>query len=459
VRLLFTTLQFRETDFYARVGERLRASGHEVSHVCFSRRGSNSVRRRGFEAWCLPDEMAGLGVIDVEAEAARIEDRYALPSLRSVYRIDWPCEDRPERWCVERTVRHFLAMERIFDRSAPDVVVPEVGNETIRQAAHHIGVAREIPVFFLLYTIFPAPLRLYVDTLHAPIVSQEEVRPLESSEREEVERFIAAFTARGKPIRDYRVSRVTRSTLRDFARHVAVAATQDRDNEYLRPHRFVVNWAKLAATARLARRLYQPVLFDRPFVYFPLHVTDDYKIKGIIPHCQDQASIAEQVADALPQGYDLVIKEHPMSIGRNGLGMLRRLARRPDVVLVDPYTSSHELIRRSAAVAVISSTVGLEALLYAKPVLTLGQPFYGGYGVTVDVDSFREIPAQVPAVLRFRPDRERILRFLHAAMCACLPGTPVLVDDSDENARTLAASLESAARARAAGRADELRAR
>jgi hypothetical protein len=458
VRFLFTTLQFRETDFYARVGERLRESGHDISHVCFSRRGANSVRRRGFEARCLPDEMAGLGVGDVEAEAARIEERYALPSLRSVYRIDWPCEDRPECWCLERTVRHFLAMERIFDAFAPDVVVPEVGNETMRQAAHHIGLARETPVFFLLYTIFPAPLRLYVDTLHAPIVPQDEVRPLEPSEREEVERFLATFTARGKPIRDYRVSRVTRSTLRDFGRHVAVAATQDRDNEYLRPHRFVTGWAKLTATARLARRLYEPVPFDRPFVYFPLHVTDDYKIKGIIPHCQDQASIAEQVADALPQGYDLVIKEHPMSIGRNGLGMLRRLARRPEIVLVDPYTSSHELIRRSAAVAVISSTVGLEALLYSKAVLTLGQPFYGGYGVTVDVDSFREIPAQVPAVLRFRPDRERILRFLHAAMRACLPGAPVLVDDSDENARTLASSLETAARAHAGRRPDELRA-
>jgi hypothetical protein len=449
VRFLFTTLQFRETDFYARVGERLRNRGHEVSHVCFSRRGTQDVRRRGIPAWCLPDEMARLGVVDVDAEAARIEERYALPSLRSVYRIDWPCEGRVERWCLERTVRHFLAMERIFDDCSPDVVVPEVGNETMRQAAHHIGVAREVPVLFLLYTIFPAPLRLYVDTLHAPIVPQDAVRALEPSEREEVETFIAGFTARGTPIRDYRVSRVTPATLRDFARHLAVAATQDRDNEYLRPQRFVVNWAKLTATARLARRLYEPVPFDRPFVYFPLHVTDDYKIKGIIPHCQDQASIAEQVADALPHRYDLVIKEHPMSIGRNGLGMLRRLARRRDVVLVDPYTSSHELIRRSAAVAVISSTVGLEALLYSKPVLTLGQPFYGGFGVTVDVDSFREIPAQVPAVLAFRPDRERILSFLHAAMRACLPGAPVLVDDSDDNARTLAASLERAARAQA----------
>ena len=195
-----------------------------------------------------------------------------------------------------------------------------------------------------------------------------------------------------------------------------------------------------------ARRLYEPLDPARPFVYFPLHVVDDYKIRRVIPHCHDQASLVEQVADALPHGYDLVLKEHPMSIGRNRLALLRRLARIPNARLVAPRTSSHELVRRADAIAVISSTVGLEALLYDKPVLTLGQPFYAGYGVTVDVDSFREIRDAVPELLRFTPDHERILRFLGAAMRACSPGKPVLVDDSDANAAALAASLDAAVR-------------
>ena len=142
-----------------------------------------------------------------------------------------------------------------------------------------------------------------------------------------------------------------------------------------------------------------------------------------------------------------------MSVGRNGLGMLRRLTRIENVRLLDPYASSHELIQRAEAVAVISSTVGLEALMYSKPVLTLGQPFYSGYGVTLDVDSFREIREQVPALLRFRPERERILRFLHAAMRRCYPGAPVLVDSSNANAAALASSLDAAVGEGPAGRA------
>ena len=141
-----------------------------------------------------------------------------------------------------------------------------------------------------------------------------------------------------------------------------------------------------------------------------------------------------------------------MSVGRNSLALLRRLRTRSNVRLVAPHTSSHELIRRAEAIAVISSTVGLEALLYEKPVLTLGQPFYAGYGITLDVDSFREIREKVPDLLRFRPDGETITRFLHAAMRRCVPGAPVLVDRSQENAVRLAGSLEEAATAALAKR-------
>jgi hypothetical protein len=45
----------------------------------------------------------------------------------------------------------------------------------------------------------------------------------------------------------------------------------------------------------------------------------------------------------------------------------------------------------------------------------------------------------------FRPDRELVRRFLHAAKRRCYPGAPVLVDDSDENALRLAATLDRAA--------------
>jgi len=453
--LVLSLFGFEESRFYGRVTRELERLGHEAVHVTWSPSAAAALRRAGFRTYSMPDELARAGEgRDIAAEAARVEATYDMLSLRDVYRTDPPCDGKPEAWCLDRTVRHFLAFERIYDEVRPDVVVPEVGSETMRTAAHLVALHRSIDVLFLFYTIFPRPLRLYANTMHAPIVPEDDLRALAPEEREEVEAFIARFTAADKPIRAYRRPRVTARTLRDFGRHVIVSATADRRNEYLRPQRFVANYVRERSRAAVAGRLYEPLAASaRPFVYFPLHVTDDYKIKRVIPHCVDQAAIIELVAASLPEGVDLVLKEHPMSIGRNPIALLRRLRGVENIRLVDPYTSSHELIRSARAVAVISSTVGLEALLYGRPVLTLGQPFYSGFGVTLDVDSFREVPEKVMALLSFTPDRERTLQFLHAAMRRCYPGKPFLVDGSPENAVELARSLHAAVSPAAGDRA------
>ncbi len=446
MRFLFTTLQTYESEFYGRVGEELRARGHDVSHVTVSRASARELRAQGIDARCLADVVAAVGEpADLDAEVRRIEETYDTPHIRDVYRADWPCKGRDEAWSVHRTVQTFRALERVFEDVRPDVVVPEVGNETIRVATHLIGLARGIPVLFLLYTIFPDPLRLYVDTLHAPIVPHEEVRELTAGERAELEAFRSSFNAAAKPIRAHRRVPIEARRVKVFGGHLRRKHGEDRDNDYLQPGRLLRTNAADWTRAHMARPFYDRLEPDRPFVYFPLHVTDDYKITRVIPHCVDQVSLVEQVADALPPGHDLVLKEHPMSVGRNSIPLLRRLRRRPNVRLVEPHTSSHQLILDAEGVAVISSTVGLEALLYDRPVLTLGQPFYSGYGVTIDVDSFTEIRNKVPELLRFRPDPEQISRFLYAAMQRCRPGAPVLVDRSEENAVALAGSIEQAA--------------
>ena len=446
MRVLFLTVQGFESDFYGRVGQELARLGHEVDHVTVSRRASELQRARGMRSRALPELAAELPDWDAETERRRIEREYGLDSIAELFATDPALAGKPEAWCVRRTVRDVLALELALDELQPDVLVPEVGRETPRVAAHELARARGIPTFFLFYTIFPSPLRLYVDTMHAPIVPPESLRPPTEEERAEVDAFRREFVARNAPIRQLRRHRLTSRRLRRFAGYVAVYLRERGESPYLRPGRWAREFAQGAVRARLARATYSGLGSDRPYVYFPLHDTEDYKIKRVIPQFADQVPVVERLAAALPAGHDLVLKEHPLSVGQNRLGLLRRLSRPANVRLVPPETSSHDLIRNADAVAVISSTVGLEALLYEKPVLTLGRPFYSGFGVTVDIESLAELPTAVPEVLSFRPEPERIDSLLHAAMSACRPGAPVLVDDSDENARLLAASLDAAAR-------------
>jgi hypothetical protein len=422
MRILFATLQHTESDFYGRVGRNLKGRGHDVVHLTYSRRAAMLLRRHGDEAHCLPDLMKETAPASWREEEARIVAEYPIANLAEVYRTDPPCRRRRgDAGCAERTVRQFVAVEELFDRVRPEVVVPEVGNESIRTIADLVGVQRGATTLFLMYTLFDDPLRLYAGTLDAPIVPSDELRELSAEEEAELDDFISRYAARNQPIRQYRTVQIDPGRVRAAGRHFAVRALWDRDNVYLTPG----SW--------LARDL-------------RAKASEDYKILRLRPECVDQESLIQRLVEALPADLDLVVKEHPMWIGRTSLGMLRRLAGNPRIHVADPYASSLELIRRSAGVATISSTVGIEALLFERPVLTLGRPFYSGYGVTLDASGADRIAELAPQLPDFRPDRDVLRRLLHAAMRHCHPGAPVLVDPSDENAERLATTLDRAAR-------------
>lgn len=440
MRFLFITIQGFESDFYGRVGANLEALGHEVQHLTASRLAAQRLRRAGHEAAAL-QEMVGQPSADAKE---RIERDYG--GLAGLYETD-PASDRllPNE-ANARAIAHVLAVEKMFDRAQPDIVVPEVGRELIRTVGHRVALKRGVRTFFLFYTIFPQPLRLYVDTMQRPIVPHDDVRALTADERAEIESFRKEFVSRDRPIRPHRAFGLTARRLRRLVGYSLARLGRDRDNEYLHPLHWSAEVVAGAIRSDRARKHYRWLADGQRYVYFPLHDAADYKIRALVPHLADQQDVARRLAAALPTGVELVVKEHPQSIGRNALHWLRELAEIPGVRLVPPRTSTHDLIAGADGVAVISSTVGLEALLHGKPVLTLGEPFYSGYGVTVDVDGLGDAPRGIEALMTFTPDRERTLEMLHAAMRACLPGAPVLVDESDANAAALARSLDQAAR-------------
>src|SRR4051794_4324849 len=232
MRFLFVTLQFVESDFYAEVASELTVRGHEVAMVAMSPRAAAKHRDR-MPTYCMLDLVAAAGLRrPVAEEAAEIESQYSLPTLRDAYRTDRACFGRSESWSLDWAVRHFRAMEKIFDAESPDVVFLDVGGEVLRTAAHEVARARGVTVLFPFYTIFPRPLRLHANTMQGPIVTREEIRPLRPEERGEVETFIAEFTERAQPIREYRRSPSLRTHWRNLVRHVVIKLTKDRDNPY-----------------------------------------------------------------------------------------------------------------------------------------------------------------------------------------------------------------------------------
>lgn len=83
------------------------------------------------------------------------------------------------------------------------------------------------------------------------------------------------------------------------------------------------------------------------------------------------------------------------------------------VVSADSDLSSYALIDLSTAVAVYTSTVGLEAALRGVPVLVAGETHYRNKGFTVDVDSPEQLPdllQRLPAWPRLTPQQVDLAR-------------------------------------------------
>jgi len=112
---------------------------------------------------------------------------------------------------------------------------------------------------------------------------------------------------------------------------------------------------------------------DRRFVYFPMHKEPETSFTTRSPNVTDQLAVIIALSRDLPAGVQLVVKENIISTGQRPKGYLKQIKDLKNVVLIDPYASSVELIKNSLGVATITGTAGMEAAIMGKPVIVFAE--------------------------------------------------------------------------------------
>ncbi|QPC42052.1 hypothetical protein HW532_04615 [Kaustia mangrovi] len=80
------------------------------------------------------------------------------------------------------------------------------------------------------------------------------------------------------------------------------------------------------------------------------------------------------------EGGQVVVKCHPETVAGTKVGHIAGLARRWGALIVDGKVNPWDLIERAHTVYTVSSQLGFEALMAARPVRCFGMPFYAGWG-------------------------------------------------------------------------------
>ncbi|MBN1569336.1 MAG: hypothetical protein JXA73_15930 [Acidobacteria bacterium] len=104
--------------------------------------------------------------------------------------------------------------------------------------------------------------------------------------------------------------------------------------------------------------------------------------------------LVRSIAARLPGNWYMLYKPHPFDSFmeeeiRSYLAKLRALY--SNCTAISSTANAHETICRADAVACINSNIGLEATVYAKPVITLGEGHYTKRGFTYDLSKLDDL--------------------------------------------------------------------
>lgn len=155
------------------------------------------------------------------------------------------------------------------------------------------------------------------------------------------------------------------------------------------------------------------VLLPQRFLFVPFQVDHDTQLTVHSPWVKDMAHlfrIMEETVHALPEGMQIVFKEHP-SAPVEYPELHRRALEHPRLRFANKFPTQ-ELIEKAEAVVTVNSTVGVEALLLGKRVAVLGDAYYGFAPLTFPVLNSRELEGLFRSLEGWKRDDSLVRRFL-----------------------------------------------
>jgi capsule polysaccharide modification protein KpsS len=426
--------------FYCKLGDELKRRGYSVGFITVTRFGDRGLAASGhlfFNLFDMIRELRDQGAISCsEAEAARLEETYHLGGMRNFYHCEKVYHYKKDAQLRREMIECLRVAEEFTRRHRVKCFLLFNGGELIRRSLYVVARSQNIPTIWASRS--PMPGRMALSSTELDLFDTLEVKPYEILEPEAIrqaEQYIKDFRSRKQmSIRKaYRLRLwVSPFSAINLLKGVYRRYTVNEGREPL--PLFAQDYLLLR---RKLKKLFYPLLMRRPqegekFVFFPLHLVREAQLAVRAPHCYQQEYIVELVSRFLPAGYKLYVKEHPNHLGELPWGALRRIARLDNVCLLDSEVNSHHLIEKCAAVVTINSTAGYEAILYQKPVVVLGKPFYSGLGLTLDARDFFDLPQAIQQALQMKElDYKKVVAFVHAVLEQSYPGIPG--DAADQN--------------------------
>lgn len=184
-------------------------------------------------------------------------------------------------------------------------------------------------------------------------------------------------------------------------------------NPMVASYKMIKRNIKRMAKIKILENKFDNYNFTEDYFLFPLHFQPESSTSVNAMEVVNQYELIKNIAFNLPIGVKLFVKEHPNAMGFPSLKFYEKLKQIPNIKYISPNANNKKLIINSKGVITISSTMGYEALLMEKPVITFGNVFYN-YHPYCYFTSYGEIGTLINRLenLKFMQFRKINIKFL-----------------------------------------------
>ena len=139
------------------------------------------------------------------------------------------------------------------------------------------------------------------------------------------------------------------------------------------------------------RRMFDAIPENGNYFIYPMHYQPESSTSVNAMFYDNQVEVIKNIAFSLPLGYKLLVKDHPNGIGFLPMEDYEAIKKIPGVLYVSPLEDNKRLINNSRGIITLTSTMGYEALLMDKPVVTVGKVFYNFHPFCFHAEGYNEI--------------------------------------------------------------------
>ena len=170
-------------------------------------------------------------------------------------------------------------------------------------------------------------------------------------------------------------------------------------------------------------------------ILFLLNTPYDSQILVRSPQYTDFSSLISLISNLTPYGTEFLIREHPSFPGMITSRTFRKLLQKEkNIKLVSASEDLDKVLKHCKGVLIINNTAFIDAIINEKPVISIGNGYFKGKNLTIEVENLIELRDAFNKILsnRFLPNIETLKSVMIDQFYETYPGPGKKIDNKLE---------------------------